>query len=157
MINLLFTVVLTEMTMILILLFRNPLRKLVILGMNQLKQGKGPLVAKTVATTLVVVFTSVLHNALQIRKRLLDTGAVNSTDEILMADRVLEATLLGFSLFLALMIDRLHYYIKDLFLVRNDLEEVKRVNQLDYKDKRIPTEREGVKQLESDSRTRKSN
>ncbi|KAJ6293163.1 hypothetical protein OIU78_025197 [Salix suchowensis] len=65
----------------------NPLRKLVILGMNQLKQGKGPLVAKTVATTLIVVFTSVLHNALQIRKRLLDTGAVNSTDEILMADR----------------------------------------------------------------------
>ncbi|KAJ6332867.1 hypothetical protein OIU76_025587 [Salix suchowensis] len=83
------------MTMILILLFRNPLRKLVILGMNQLKQGKGPLVAKTVATTLIVVFTSVLHNALQIRKRLLDTGAVNSTDEILMADRILEATLLG--------------------------------------------------------------
>ncbi|KAF9672888.1 hypothetical protein SADUNF_Sadunf11G0091300 [Salix dunnii] len=140
MINLLFTVVFTEMTVILILLFRNPLRKLVILGMNQVKQGKGPLVAKTVAATLIVVFTSILHNAMHIRKRLLDAGAVNSTDEVLMADRILEATLLGFSLFLALMIDRLHYYIKELFLVRNDLEEVKRLNQLDYKDKRIHTE-----------------
>lgn len=95
MINLLFTVVFTEMALILILLFRTPLRKLVIMAIDQLKQGKGPLVAKTVATTLIVVFTSVLHNALQIRKRLLDAGAVNSADEVLMVERILEASLLG--------------------------------------------------------------
>ncbi|CAK7350130.1 unnamed protein product [Dovyalis caffra] len=136
MINLLFTMVFTEMTLILILLFRTPLRKLVILGMDKLKQGKGPLVAKTVATTLLVVFTSVLNNVMQIRKRLLDAGVVNSTDEVLMAERILEASLLGFSLFLALMIDRLHYYIKELFLVRDEMEEVKRLNQLDHKDKK---------------------
>ncbi|KAG6755095.1 hypothetical protein NC651_027005 [Populus alba x Populus x berolinensis] len=122
MINLLFTVVFTEMALILILLFRTPLRKLVIMAIDQLKQGKGPLVAKTVATTLIVVFTSVLHNALQIRKRLLDAGAVNSADEVLMVERILEASLLGFSLFLALMIDRLHCYIKELLLVRNELK-----------------------------------
>jgi B-cell receptor-associated protein 31 len=95
MINLLFTVVFTEMALILILLFRTPVRKLVIMTIDQLKQGKGPLVAKTVATTLIVVFTSVLHNALQIRKRLLDAGAVNSADEVLMVERILEASLLG--------------------------------------------------------------
>ncbi|KAL3576456.1 hypothetical protein D5086_021739 [Populus alba] len=110
------------MALILILLFRTPLRKLVIMAIDQLKQGKGPLVAKTVATTLIVVFTSVLHNALQIRKRLLDAGAVNSADEVLMVERILEASLLGFSLFLALMIDRLHCYIKELLLVRNELK-----------------------------------
>ena len=66
-----------------------------IMAIDQLKQGKGPLVAKTVATTLIVVFTSVLHNALQIRKRLLDAGAVNSADEVLMVERILEASLLG--------------------------------------------------------------
>ncbi|KAL9383573.1 hypothetical protein Peur_023896 [Populus x canadensis] len=128
MINLLFTVVFTEMVLILILLFRTPVRKLVIMAMDQLKQGKGPLVAKTVATTLIVVFTSVLHNALQIRKRLLDAGAVNSADEVLMVERILEASLLGFSLFLAMMIDRLHCYIKELLQVRNELEAVKRLN-----------------------------
>ncbi|KAI5571163.1 hypothetical protein POPTR_011G089100v4 [Populus trichocarpa] len=128
MINLLFTVVFTEMALILILLFRTPVRKLVIMAIDQLKQGKGPLVAKTVATTLIVVFTSVLHNALQIRKRLLDAGAVNSADEVLMVERILEASLLGFSLFLAMMIDRLHCYIKELLQVRNELEAVKRLN-----------------------------
>ncbi|XP_011013138.1 PREDICTED: uncharacterized protein LOC105117241 [Populus euphratica] len=128
MINLLFTVVFTEMAVILILLFRTPVRKLVIMAIDQLKQGKGPLVAKTVATTLIVVFTSVLHNALQIRKRLLDAGAVNSADEVLMVERILEASLLGFSLFQALMIDRLHCYIKELLQIRTELEEVKRLN-----------------------------
>lgn len=50
---------------------------------------------KTVAATLLVVFSSVLNNVMQIRQRSLDAGVVNPTDEVLMAERLLEASLMG--------------------------------------------------------------
>ncbi|KAJ4844399.1 hypothetical protein Tsubulata_002365 [Turnera subulata] len=136
MINLLFTIVFTEMALILTLVFRTPLRKLVMMGIDLMKQGKGPLVAKTVVATILVVFASVLNNVMQIRRRSQEAGVVSSTDEVLMAERILEASIMGFSLFLAMMIDRLHYYIKELHLVRKDLEEMQRFNQQENYDKK---------------------
>ncbi|XP_015581296.1 uncharacterized protein LOC8266249 [Ricinus communis] len=126
MISTLFSLVFAEMGVILTLLFRSPLRKLLIVGIDQLKRGRGPLVAKTVAATLLVVFSAVLYSVMEIRRRSMESGVMNSTDEVLMAQRLLEASLMGFSLFLAMMTDRLHYYIKELYLVRKELEEVKR-------------------------------
>ncbi|TXG67532.1 hypothetical protein EZV62_008807 [Acer yangbiense] len=127
--NLLFTIVFTEMALILSLMFETPLRKLVILGMDKLKQGKGPLIAKTVAATMLVVFSSIVYGAMEIEKRSREGGAVNSTDEVLMANLMLEASLMGFSLFLAMMTDRLHYYIKELYSTREDLENAIRLNK----------------------------
>ena len=42
MIQLLYTVILAEMALILTLLFRTPLRKLVIMALDRVKRGRGP-------------------------------------------------------------------------------------------------------------------
>ena len=46
-----------------------------------------------------------------------------------MANHLLEASLMGFSLFLALMIDRLHHYIRELRLRRKNMEAVRKQSQ----------------------------
>ncbi|KAM5585521.1 hypothetical protein ABKV19_004749 [Rosa sericea] len=124
MIQVLFTLVCAEMVLILSLLFRSPLRQLVIMGLDRSKQGRGPLVVKSVGGTILVFFSSTIYSVFNVqKKRSIDAGFVNPTDEVLMAYRLLEASLIGFSLFLALMIDRLHYYIKELYRLRNYREE----------------------------------
>ncbi|XP_050246858.1 uncharacterized protein LOC126694555 isoform X1 [Quercus robur] len=155
MIQLLFTIVLAEMALIMTLLFWTPLRKLVIMGLDQLKQGRGPLVTKSVGGTLVVVFGSSIYSLMKIQKRSTDSGIVNPTDQVLMAYRHLEACLIGFSLFLALMIDRLHYYIRELQHLRKNLEMTKKLSQdserLEMR-KFEETNKPQVKQLESESK-----
>lgn len=95
MIQLLFTIVLAEMALIMTLLIRTPLRKLVIMGLDQLKQGMGSLVAKSVAGTMVVVFGCSIYSVMKIQKRSADAGIVNPTDQVLMAYRQLEVCLIG--------------------------------------------------------------
>lgn len=58
------------------------------------KQGRGPLITKTVAATVMVVFISVLYSTLEIQKRFAD-GGINHTDEVLLANLCLEASLIG--------------------------------------------------------------
>ncbi|KAK9209747.1 hypothetical protein WN944_002115 [Citrus x changshan-huyou] len=90
-----FTTVFTEMALILALLFESPLRKLLILGLDKLKQGRGPLVAKSVGATVLVVLSSAVYNVVEIHKRSRESGALNPTEEVLMADLLLEASLMG--------------------------------------------------------------
>ncbi|XP_012070866.1 uncharacterized protein LOC105632986 isoform X1 [Jatropha curcas] len=127
MISALFCVVFGEISVIVTLLFRSPMRKVLMVGIDYMKRGRGQLVAKTVAATLFGVFSAILYSVMQIQKRTLESGVVNPTDEVLLAERLLEATLMGFSLFLAMMADRLHYYIKELYRVRKEVEQLKRL------------------------------
>ncbi|XP_022954156.1 uncharacterized protein LOC111456500 isoform X1 [Cucurbita moschata] len=122
MIRVVFNLVLTEMALILVLLFRTPFRKLIISGLDRLKQGRGPLVVKTVAATMLVLFASTLYNAAEIHRRTAEAGFLSQTDEVLMAHRLLEASMIGFSLFLVLIIDRIHNYIRELHRLRTNLE-----------------------------------
>ncbi|KAG4945931.1 hypothetical protein AAZX31_15G105100 [Glycine max] len=127
MIQLLFTVIFSEASMIALLLFKTPLRKLVIMGLDRLKRGRGPLMVKTVAGTVLVVLLSSVYSMLKIQKRGIQEGAVvNPTDQVLMAKHLLEATLMVAVLFLALMIDRLHHYIRELRIRRKGMEAVKK-------------------------------
>ncbi|KAA8524698.1 hypothetical protein F0562_011121 [Nyssa sinensis] len=127
MIQLLFTVIFAEMALILILLFKTPLRKLVIMALDRVKQGNSPLVAKTVAAVVFVALIVNVYNVKEIQSRPLD--ALNPTDQVLSAKYMLEASLMGFSLFLLLMIDRLHHYIRELRLLRKTMEAVKQQNR----------------------------
>ena len=95
MIQLLFPVLMAEMGFIVTLLFANPIRNLMVKGLDRLKQGKGPIVTNTVGATMMVVFISTIYSITQIQKRLKDSGVVNPTDEVLTANRLLEASLLG--------------------------------------------------------------
>uniref|UniRef100_A0A5B7AZN4 Endoplasmic reticulum transmembrane protein n=1 Tax=Davidia involucrata TaxID=16924 RepID=A0A5B7AZN4_DAVIN len=127
MLQLLFTAILAEMAVILILLFKTPLRKLVIMALDRVKRGNGPLVVKTVAAVLFVALVVNVYSVTEIQSRSLD--ALNPTDQVIMSNYMLEASLMGFLLFLLLMIDRLHHYIRELRLLRKTMEAVKKQNR----------------------------
>lgn len=96
MLQLLFALLTIELTLILILSFANPLRNLLVKGLDLLKIGRGPLITKTVATTVFVVFGSTIYTIIKIQKRSKDAGGmVNPTDEVIMAHHLLEASLMG--------------------------------------------------------------
>ncbi|CAA0835900.1 B-cell receptor-associated 31-like [Striga hermonthica] len=130
MIQLLFALNFAEMALILVFVFKTPLRKLVIMGLDRVKRGRGPIVVKTVAATVFVVMLAAVYNVVAIRRRWVQEGEVNPTDQILLAKHLLEASLMGFSLFLALMIDRLHHYIRELRIRRKTMEAVKKQNRV---------------------------
>lgn len=126
----LFTVIFAEMALILLLIFKTPLRKLVIMGVDRVKRGRGPIVVKTTGGTIFVVMLSSVYGVVAIRKRWIDEdGNVIPTDQILMAQHLLEASLMGFTLFLALMTDRLHHYIRELRMRRRSMEAVNTQNR----------------------------
>ncbi|XP_050206166.1 uncharacterized protein LOC126655867 [Mercurialis annua] len=126
MIHLLYTVIFGEMGLILTLLFKTPLRKLVIMILDGLKRGRGPVMVKTVGGTVFAVFLSSVYSMVNIQNRTDEMGAVNPTDQVLMSKHMLEASLMGFVLFLALMIDRLHHYIRELRMLRKTMEAAKK-------------------------------
>ncbi|XP_051125638.1 uncharacterized protein LOC127247710 [Andrographis paniculata] len=125
----LYALVLGEVAAILLLLFRTPLRKPLLMLLDKMKQGRGPVVASTAAGTLFVIMVSIIININNIQSRTDESGAVlNPTDQVLLAHQLLEASLLGFALFLGLMIDRIHYYIKEVRMLRKHLEAIKKVD-----------------------------
>ncbi|XP_007026129.2 PREDICTED: uncharacterized protein LOC18597186 [Theobroma cacao] len=166
MIQLLFMVVFSEMAVIVVLSFKTPLRKLVIMGLDRVKRGRGPVMVKTVAGTVSVVMMSSVYSMMKIQKRWIDDGAANPTDQVLMAKHLLEATLMGASLFLALMIDRLHHYIRELRLRRKNMEAAKKQgrgfedvkpggsNEVKALEEEVTALRAKFKQLESDLETK---
>ncbi|XP_060193481.1 uncharacterized protein LOC132622828 [Lycium barbarum] len=130
MIQVLFSVIFAEMALIVLFIFKTPLRKLVIMSLDRVKRGRGPIVVKTTGGTIFVVMLSTLYSMVSIRKRWIDEdGNVTPTDQILMSQHLLEASLMGFLLFLALMIDRLHHYIKELRMRRKSMEAVNKQNR----------------------------
>ncbi|KAJ4980951.1 hypothetical protein NE237_031788 [Protea cynaroides] len=126
MIQLLFTVIFSEIALIIMFCFKTPLRKLVIMGLDRAKRGSGPLIVKTIAGTVFVVLLSSVFSMMRIQQRFLETGEFNPTDQVLMAGHLLEASLMGFSLFLVWVIDRLHHYIRELRLRRKAMEAGKK-------------------------------
>ncbi|XP_022724590.1 B-cell receptor-associated protein 31-like isoform X2 [Durio zibethinus] len=166
MIQLLFLVIFSEMAVIMVLTFKTPLRKLVIMGLDRVKRGRGPVMVKTVAGTVSVVMMSSVYSMMKIQKRWIDDEAANPTDQVLMAKHLLEATLMGGSLFLALMIDRLHHYIRELRIRRKTVEAVKKQgrgfdevkpggsDEVKALEEEVTTLRGKFKQLESDLETK---
>ncbi|KAJ4730056.1 B-cell receptor-associated 31-like [Melia azedarach] len=166
MIQLLYSVIFAEMALIMTLLFKTPLRKLVIMTLDRVKRGRGPVVVKTVGGTLFIVLLSSVYSMLKIQQRTIEAGAVNPTDQVLMSKHMLEASLMGFLLFLSLMIDRLHHYIRELRLLRKAMEAAKKQNRGFEDGKNANTdERKGlgdevatlktkIKKLESESETK---
>ncbi|KAJ0787754.1 putative transcription factor bZIP family [Helianthus annuus] len=131
MIRILCSLILSEMALIVIFVFKTPLRKLVIMGLDKLKRGRAPIVVKAVGSTIFVVMMSTVYSVMQIHNRRNgDDGELTPTDQILAARHLLEASLMGFSLFLALMIDRLHHYIRELRIRRKNMEAVKKQNRI---------------------------
>ncbi|KAJ8421130.1 hypothetical protein Cgig2_030531 [Carnegiea gigantea] len=95
MIHLLFSIIVLEMTIIMLLLFRTPLRKLVILGLDRLKRGRGPVVVTTVGGTILILLVSSISSVVTIQHREIDPGTINPTDQVLFFRNLLDASLMG--------------------------------------------------------------
>lgn len=95
MIHLLFSVIFMEMAVILLLLFRTPLRKLVILGLDRMKRGRGPIVITTVGGTILVLLVTTISTIVNIQQRDIEPGTINPTDQILFTRSLLDASLMG--------------------------------------------------------------
>lgn len=98
----------------LLMLKIGPLRELAMKTLDQLKTGKGPATMKTLACTIALIFLSSIVNILSIQKRSSKLGTVTPMDQVLWRTHVLEASLTGYILFLAFVIDRLHHYLTKL-------------------------------------------
>ncbi|KAI3800273.1 hypothetical protein L1987_28360 [Smallanthus sonchifolius] len=134
MIEILFSLIFIEMALIVIFVFKTPLRKLVIMGLDRVKRGQAPIVVKAVGSTIFIVMMSNVYSVMQIRNRRSredgGDGDLTPTDQVLAARHLLQASLMGFSLFLALMIDRLHHYIRELRIRRKNMEAIKTQNRI---------------------------
>ncbi|XP_021776486.1 B-cell receptor-associated protein 31-like [Chenopodium quinoa] len=126
MLHLLFSIIFVEMAVILLLLFRTPLRKLVIMGLDRMKRGRGPVVITTVGGTILVLLVTSISSILTFQQREIEPGTINPTDQVLFTRSLLDTSLMGFILFLGLMMDRLHHYIRELRLLRKTMEAVKK-------------------------------
>ncbi|XP_042398647.1 B-cell receptor-associated protein 31-like [Zingiber officinale] len=137
MIQLLFLVLFAEGAVALILIWKiGPLRELAMKGLDQLKIGKGPATMKTLACTMSVIFVSSITSILKIQNRGTKLGTVTPMDQVLWRTHLIEASLIGYTLFLALVIDRLHHYLRKLVNLRRtvhtsreEVENLKNENQ----------------------------
>ncbi|XP_057722790.1 uncharacterized protein LOC130936673 isoform X3 [Arachis stenosperma] len=146
MIEVLFLLIFWEAVVIVILLFKTPFRKLLILTLDRLKRARGPLVLNTAAASLVALLLSGVYGIINIQKRQIhDDGHVhlNPTDQLLMANHLLQNTLI-------VIIDRLHHCMRELRIRRKNLVVMKRLEAT----KALEEERDKLKveliQLESD-------
>ncbi|XP_072983203.1 uncharacterized protein [Typha latifolia] len=124
MIRLLFTVVSAEAGVVVAVLFKTPLRKLAIAGIDRLKHGHGPVVVKTIAGTMLSGLASSLYSMAKIRKRSTKLGSITPIDQVLMSRYILEASLMGYSLFLALIVNQLHHFHRELNWLKKSMEAV---------------------------------
>lgn len=81
------------MLTILLLLFKTPLRKLLIIGLDRAKRGTAPLIVKSVGATVFVIMMYNVYSVTEIQNRPAD--AINPTDQIILAYHMLEASLMG--------------------------------------------------------------
>ncbi|KAG8502776.1 hypothetical protein CXB51_000539 [Gossypium anomalum] len=101
--------VLAEAALVLGLIFSSPLRELVMMILDIITVENANLILKTVAATLLLVFTSMLYDVIEIKKCWSEGAVPNPAD----AKQVLKASM-WFALFLALATYGLHYCIKGL-------------------------------------------
>ncbi|KAJ6793424.1 putative B-cell receptor-associated protein 31 [Iris pallida] len=166
MIHLLFSVVAAEVAVVVLLMYKIPLlRKLATMGLDRLKRGRGPLVVKTVAGTFLVLLASNLYSMASIGERTEELGSLSPTDQVLMSRHLLESSLIGYSLLLALIIDRLHHYIRRLRALKKNVEAVTKQNraleeaksdlgEVKAKEQEIANLREQIKLLKAETNTR---
>ncbi|BBG99982.1 B-cell receptor-associated 31-like protein [Prunus dulcis] len=136
---LLCALIFSEMVLIMTLLFDAPMTKMAILELDSLKlnQGKGLLIVKIVTGTLFLVLMANFYSVLRItmKNRTNEGGGLNPTEEVLKSMNILQISLIGIVLFLVLMIDSLHHYIRGLPSLVMAMEAAKTQNQSFRKEK----------------------
>ncbi|KAL2556992.1 B-cell receptor-associated protein 31-like [Forsythia ovata] len=153
MIPLFFLVVSGECLVAFLLLVKiGPLRELMMKGLDQVKMRKGTIL--TIAGTISVILFSNFISIVKIQNKGSKVGTMTPMDQVLWRTNLLEATLMGFSLFLGFLIDRMHHYMRKLMKLRSSTgvsnQEVERLE----KEKMVLKEKE-EKAAEEVNRLRK--
>ncbi|OAY34777.1 uncharacterized protein LOC110628353 [Manihot esculenta] len=153
MIYLLFLVLFAEgVVAFLLLVDIGPLRELVIKSLDQLKMGRGPATVKTIAGTMSLILVSSITSSFKIQNKGAKLGTMSPMDQVLWRTYLLEASLIGFTLFLGFMIDRMHHYLTEFIGLRSSIgsskEEVERLQKekMQLKDKEEKASKE-IQQL----------
>ncbi|CAN1269560.1 hypothetical protein LINPERPRIM_LOCUS13625 [Linum perenne] len=121
MIELLFFVMFAEAAVAFLLLVKiGPLRELVLKSLDQIKIGKGPAYVKTISGTMFVILLSYLMSIVKIQNKGAKLGSLSPMDQVLWRSHLLEALLIGFTLFLGFVIDRMHHYLKKLISLKGN-------------------------------------
>ncbi|KAK4573847.1 hypothetical protein RGQ29_031697 [Quercus rubra] len=88
---------------------------------------------KTVAGTMSVILLSSLMSIVKIQNKGAKLGTMSPMDQVLWRTHLLEASLMGFTLFLGFIIDRMHHYLQKLIGLRSSVgaskEEVERLQK----------------------------
>lgn len=118
MIQLLFMVLCLEgMVAFLLMVKIGPLRELVMKCLDHVKMRKGTVL--TIAGTISAILFSNFISIIKIQNKGAKIGTMTPMDQVLWRTNLLEATLMGFSLFLGFLIDRMHHYLRKLIVLRS--------------------------------------
>ncbi|KAI3801148.1 hypothetical protein L1987_29251 [Smallanthus sonchifolius] len=131
MIQLLFVLVFAEAVVAFLLMVKiGPLRELVMNGLDQVKMRKGTVL--TIAGTMSVILFSNWVSIVKIQNKGAKIGTMTPMDQVLWRTHLLEASLMGFSLYLGFLIDRMHHHLQKLInLRRNGGSSKKEVEKLE--------------------------
>ncbi|KAF2292595.1 hypothetical protein GH714_025855 [Hevea brasiliensis] len=97
--------------------------------------GKGPATVKTIAGTMSVILLSSLMSIIKIQNKGAKLGTMSPRISIALygQDCAFQFSLLGFTLFLGFIIDRMHHYLSKLIELRSSIgsskEEVERLQK----------------------------
>ncbi|CAI9107413.1 OLC1v1006760C1 [Oldenlandia corymbosa var. corymbosa] len=118
MIQLLYLVLFAEGVVAFLLVVKiGPLRELVIKGLDQVKMRKGTVL--TIAGTFAAILLSNFISIVKIQNKGAKLGTMSPMDQVLWRTNLLEASLMGFSLFLGFLIERMHHYMRKLVGLRS--------------------------------------
>eukprot|EP00249_Psilotum_nudum_P004191 c17735_g1_i2 orf=374-1090(+) len=123
MIALLTSIVVMEGCIVILLMIhltviQRPLMK----GLEVLRTGKGAATVKTVFGSVFIVLAATINSICKIERRTMELGSSTPTDQYVQCNHLLEASLLGYTLFLGLVINRLHHYLQQIVSLRINLE-----------------------------------
>ncbi|KAH6765837.1 B-cell receptor-associated protein 31-like protein [Perilla frutescens var. hirtella] len=119
MIPLFFLVVCAEGLVAFLLMVKiGPFRELMMKGLDQVKMRRATVL--TIAGTIFVILLSDLFSLLKIQNKGSKHGAMTPMDQVIWRTNLLEATLMGFSLFLGFLIDRMDHYMRKLMKLRSN-------------------------------------
>lgn len=149
MIQLLFLVLFVEGAVAFLLLVKiGPLRELVMKSLDQVKMGKRPATVKTIAGTMSVILFFSLMNIVKIQNKGAKLGTMSPMDQVLWRTHLLEASLMGFTLFLGFLIDRMHHYLSKLIGLRRSVGSSKEEVESLQKEKMQLKEKEDKASME---------
>ncbi|KAD4584391.1 hypothetical protein R6Q59_036758 [Mikania micrantha] len=117
--QLLFLVVFAEAFVAFLLMVKiGPLRDLVMNCLDQVKMRKGTVL--TIAGTMSVILFSNWISIVKIQNKGAKIGTMTPMDQVLWRTHLLEASLMGFSLYLGFLIDRMHHHLRKLMNLRRN-------------------------------------